>query len=118
MPTATATKPAAPAFATLYEPTDDRVVVKELKPQEESTKAGIIIPGAARKDGRALKGVVLAVGPGAWKRDDSGRRRMSVKVGDTVYFSQYGGSALEIDEEKMVVLSESDLLCRAIDPDA
>ena len=35
---------------------------------------------------------------------------MDVKVGDTVLFQKYGGTEVKIDNKKLLILRESDLL--------
>ena len=88
-------------------PTDDHIVVKA-KTQEEQTKSGIFIPPTASKE-RPQEGEVLAVGPG--KSSEKGERMpMDVKVGDRVLFSKYGPTEVEIDDEDLLILTQSDIL--------
>ena len=57
------------------------------------------------------QGAVLAVGPG--RRSESGDLiPTDVAVGDTVVYSKYGGTDLNIDGEDVVVLSEHDILAK------
>jgi len=49
------------------------------------------------------------VGPGA--RNDEGERvAMDVSVGDKVLFAKYGGTEIKIDDDKLLILRESDIL--------
>jgi len=87
-------------------PLNDRVIVKQMEP-EEKTEKGIILPDTARE--KPNRGQIIAVGPG--KLDDKGNRQpLPVKEGDTVYYGKYAGTEVEIEGTKYVILRESDLL--------
>jgi chaperonin GroES len=87
-------------------PLGSRVVVEPLE-QEEITAGGIVLPETAKE--KPQKGLVLSVGPG--DRDDSGKRiAMDVAVGDTVLFAKYAGTEIKIDNKKILIMRESDLL--------
>lgn len=87
-------------------PLGDRLVVKPLE-GEEVTPSGIVIPETAKE--KPQKGEVLAVGPGA--RDEEGDRiKMDVAVKDKVLFAKYSGTEIKIDNEKLLILRESDIL--------
>ncbi len=83
------------------QPLHDRVIVK---PEEkaEKTAGGIIIPDTAQE--KPQRGEIVAVGKGS-KRDEP----MTVKVGDTVLFGKYGGTEIEIEGEKYLLLKETDI---------
>ncbi len=86
-------------------PLHDRVVVRRLD-EETTTSGGIVLPDSAAE--KPSQGEVLAVGTG--KQLDSGDvRAMDVKVGDKVLFGQYGGSTVKIDEEELLILTESEI---------
>jgi chaperonin GroES len=53
-------------------------------------------------------GEVLAVGPGEYK--DGERVPVDVKVGDTVFYSKYGGTEVKHDGQDLLVLSSRDVL--------
>lgn len=86
-------------------PLSDRVVVKPLE-AEEKTASGIVIPDTAKE--KPAQGEVVAVGPG--KVDDGKRVPLEVKVGDKVLYSKYSPQEVKIDNEKLLILSESDIL--------
>jgi chaperonin GroES len=88
-------------------PLGDRVVV-EPSEQEEKTPSGIILPETAKE--KPQEGKVVAVGPG--KFDDEGKKRlpMDVKVGDTVLFAKYAGTEVKINDKKVLILRESDIM--------
>ena len=87
-------------------PLHDRVVVKRME-KETTSAGGIVLPGSAAEAPQA--GEVLAVGTG--KITDSGEvRKMSVKVGDKVYFSNYAGTTIKIEGEELIIMKEDDIL--------
>jgi chaperonin GroES len=52
---------------------------------------------------------VLAAGPG--RTDDDGKRiALDVKVGDVVLYAKYAGTEVKIDDRKLLILKESDIL--------
>lgn len=84
----------------------DRVLVR---PEEamKKTASGILIPDAAKQE-KATRGVVLAVGPGRMN-DDGKVLPMSLRVGQKVYFNPGWESEIEIDDEKLHLIHESDV---------
>lgn len=87
------------------QPIGDRVVI-ELMEQEEEKVGSIYVPDTAKE--RPQQGKVIAVGPG--KRDGKDLIPMSVKVGDIVLFSKYGGTEVKHGGKDYLILSESDIL--------
>ena len=87
-------------------PLDDRVVIKQLE-AEEKTAGGIILPDAAQE--KPQIGKVITTGPGKLL-DNNKRSKMSVKKNDKVIYSKYMGNEIEIDDQKYVILKESDIL--------
>jgi chaperonin GroES len=88
-------------------PLHDNVVIKPLEAQK-TTKAGILLPDTVEK-GKPEQGTVLAVGAG--KNLDNGTvAKMSVKVGDKVMFKKYAAEEIEICGEKVLLVSENDIL--------
>lgn len=69
-------------------PLKDKVVVKPSE-GEEKTAGGIFIPDSAKK--KPQEGKIIAVGTGR-TLDDGTLKPLSVKVGDTVVYSKYGGT--------------------------
>jgi chaperonin GroES len=87
-------------------PLGGRVVIEPIE-QEEVTSGGIVLPETAKE--KPQKGKVLSIGPG--ERDDEGKRiPMDVKAGDTVLFAKYSGTEIKIDNKKLLILSERDIL--------
>jgi chaperonin GroES len=87
-------------------PLDDRVVIKPSEAQKK-TAGGIFLPDTAKE--KPQIGKIVWVGPG--KVNDDGKRiRMSVKKDDEVVYGKYTGNEIEIDNQKYVIVHESDLL--------
>lgn len=87
-------------------PLGDRVVV-EPKERQERTPSGLVLPETAKE--KPQEGEVIAIGPG--RRDDDGDRiEMDVSVGDRVLFAKYGGTEIKIEDKKLLILKESDIL--------
>jgi len=87
-------------------PLGDRVLVKPLE-EKEITKGGIIIPDAAKE--KPQEAEVIAVGTG--KRDDDGKLiAFTVKVGDKVLVSKYGGTEVKVEGESFTIMREDDIL--------
>ena len=84
----------------------DRVVVVPNK-SEEKTAGGIILPGNEKKT--STEGKVVAVGPGV-RNEDGSFSPLSITVGDTVVYTQYGGTEIKLEGKDYLVLSESAIL--------
>lgn len=86
-------------------PLGDRVVIKQLV-AEETTKSGIVLPGQAKE--KPQQAEVIAVGPGGVI--DGKEVTMQVKAGDKVIFSKYTGTEVEINDEELIIVKQSDIL--------
>src|SRR5512139_1469187 len=87
-------------------PLADRLVVEPLE-QEEVTAGGIILPETAKE--KPQQGKVIAAGPG--RTDEDGKRiAMEVKLGDRVLYAKYSGTEIKLDNKKLLILRESDIL--------
>ncbi len=87
-------------------PLADRVVIEPLD-REERTASGIILPETAKE--KPQEGRIVSVGPG--RRDEDGKLvPMDVKEGDTVLFAKYAGTEIKVDDKKLLILKESDIL--------
>ena len=88
-------------------PLADRVIVKPIDEAESKTAGGIIIPDTAKEKGQ--QGEIVAASPG--RLDDNGKAiAMSVKVGEKVLYSKYGGTEIKYGGENYLIMSESDIL--------
>jgi chaperonin GroES len=87
-------------------PLADRVIVKPIE-ASESKKGGIIIPDTAKE--KPQEGEVVALGTG--KRDDDGKViPFTVKKGDKVLISKYGGTEIKIGGDMYLIMREDDIL--------
>jgi chaperonin GroES len=88
-------------------PLADRVA---LRPMEDTVemKGGLYIPDTAKE--KPIQGDVIAVGPG---RMEKGQRvPMELKVGDRVVYGKYTGSQVELDDEEIILIKESDVIAK------
>src|SRR5687768_15876860 len=80
-------------MAVNVKPLSDRVLVQPIE-ETEVKKGGIIIPDNAKE--KPQEGKVIALGTG--KRDENGKLvDFTVKKGDKVLISKYGGTEIKID---------------------
>ena len=86
-------------------PLSNRVVLKNVE-AEETTKAGIILPGSAQEKPEIAE--VIEVGPGEVK--DGAIVPMTVKVGNKVITSKYSGTEVKLDGEEYIIVKEDDIL--------
>ncbi len=86
-------------------PLHDRVLVRRME-EETTTAGGIVLPGSAAE--KPNQGEVLAVGHGKILENGS-VRPMDVKVGDKILFGQYGGTAVKVDGEELLMMREEDI---------
>lgn len=86
-------------------PLHDRVLVRRLE-EETKSAGGIYIPDSAAE--KPSQGEVLAVGPGK-KLENGDIQSMDLSVGDKVLFGQYAGSAVKLDGEELLIMSESEV---------
>lgn len=93
-------------MALTLKPLGSRIVVEPIE-QEDKTVTGIYLPDTAKE--KPMKGTIVAIGEG--ERDEAGKRiPMDVKVGDVVLFNKYSGTEVKIDDKKILVMKESDIL--------
>lgn len=86
-------------------PLGDRVVLKQVV-AEETTKSGIVIPGQSKE--KPQQAEVVAVGPGGTV--DGKEVEMRVSVGQTVIYSKYAGTNVEIDDEEYIIVRQDEIL--------
>jgi chaperonin GroES len=81
-------------------PIDDRVLLQALE-NEEKKVGNIIIPDTAKE--KPQIGKVIAVG------NDEDLKKV-VKEGDKVIYAKYGGTEVELEGIKYLIVQKSDLL--------
>ena len=93
-------------MALKLKPLGSRLVVEPIE-QEEKTSSGIYLPDTAKE--KPMKGTVISVGPG--DRNEKGDRvAMDVPLGSIVLFNKYAGTEVAIDDKKLLIMKESDIL--------
>src|SRR5476651_1733364 len=87
-------------------PIGDRVLVEHIE-EKEQVRGGIIIPDTAKEKPQEAKVVALGTG----KLDDEGKKiAFTVKKGDRVLISKYGGTEVKVDGESYLIMREDDIL--------
>ncbi|MBE29580.1 co-chaperone GroES [bacterium] len=87
-------------------PLHDRVIVRRVE-EKKTTSSGLIIPDSSTE--KPSRGEVVATGNGKVSAQGD-LIPLDVKVGDTVMFGQYSGSEITVGEEKLLVMSEDEIV--------
>ena len=102
MATATAAKSKVKVF-----PLADRVAIKPIE-ETETMKGGLYIPDTAKE--KPIQGEVIAVGPG--RREKGELVPLELKVGDRVVYGKYSGTQVELNDEEIILIKESDVIAK------
>ena len=86
-------------------PLHDRVIIRRME-EEKTSPGGIVIPDSATE--KPIKGEVVAIGKGKIL-ENGDVRPLDVKVGDTILFGKYSGTAVSVDGEELLVMREDDI---------
>ncbi len=87
-------------------PLGQRVLVKRIEADAISA-GGIVLPDTAKE--KPQEAEVLSLGTGG--KDDNGKAiEFTVKVGDKVLISKYGGTEVKVDGQEVLIINESDIL--------
>ncbi len=87
-------------------PLADKILVKRAE-AETKTKTGIFLPETAKE--KPQQATVVAVGEGKLSKDGK-RVPPSVKKGDRIILSKWGGTEIKLDGEEVLILNEDDIL--------
>lgn len=87
-------------------PLGDKVLVQRTE-AEEKTAGGILLPESAKE--KPKEGKIIAIGEGR-VLDNGERSTFSVKAGDRVLFTSYGGTEVKYDGEEYLIMEERDIL--------
>jgi chaperonin GroES len=93
-------------MATSIKPLGTRVLVKRIEDEEQKSDGGIFLPDTAKE--KPQEAEVVALGNG--KNDEGEIVEFSVKVGDKVLISKYGGTEVKIDGDECLIMNEGDIL--------
>jgi chaperonin GroES len=75
---------------------------------EEKTAGGIFLPDTAKEKPQEAEVITLGTG-----KDDEGKdvsTLFTVKVGDKVLISKYGGTEVKVGGEDLLIINETDIL--------
>jgi len=93
-------------MATKLQPIGGNILVRP--ETEQQTAAGIVLPDTVDKE-KPQRGKVVALGTG--KLNDKGEKiKFNVKVGDIIVFKKYSPDEIEVDDEELLIMEESDIL--------
>ena len=87
-------------------PLGDKILVQRLE-AESQTASGIYLPESAKEKPQEAK--VVRVGDGR-QLDNGTRVDFTVKEGDTIIVSKWGGTEVKVDGEEYLIMSEDDVL--------
>ena len=87
-------------------PLGDRVLVRRLE-AEDKTAGGILLPESAKE--KPKEGVIVAIGEGR-TLDNGERSTFSVKKGNRILFTAYGGTEVKYDGQEFLIMREDDIL--------
>jgi chaperonin GroES len=102
MATKTKAKPAVD-----IRPLHDKLIVRRDEAADR-TEAGIYIPEAGKE--RPKTGIVLAIGDGPLNTETGARIPLTVKKGDRIIFTSYAGTEVKLEDEELLIMSESEVL--------
>lgn len=88
-------------------PLHDKILVRRDE-ADDRTAAGIILPEKAKDTPKT--GVIQAVGTGTINTDTGALIPLTVKKGDRVIFSSYAGTEIKLGDDKLLVMSEDEVL--------
>jgi chaperonin GroES len=88
-------------------PLADRVIVEPVERDETFAGGALIMPDTAKE--KPQQGIILAAGPGRLD-DDGDRIALEVQVGDQVLYARYSGTEIKLDDKKVLIFKESDIL--------
>lgn len=90
-----------------FRPLYDKILIRRSEAEEKTPGGLIIVPDNAKE--KPTKGEILAVGNGKVLPDGT-LRPLDVTANQVVIFNKYAGTEVEIDGEKLHILTENDIL--------
>ncbi|MBP7948944.1 MAG: co-chaperone GroES [Verrucomicrobiales bacterium] len=93
-------------MAQSIKPLGQRVLVKRVESEEKSA-GGIYLPDTAKEKPQEAEIVELGTGG---KDEDGKAIEFTVKKGDRVLISKYGGTEVKVGGDELLIISESDIL--------
>ncbi len=93
-------------MAQKIKPMGQRVLVQRLEAEERSS-GGIVLPDNAKE--KPQEAEVIELGTGG-KDEDGKPIEFTVKKGDIVLISKYGGTDVKVNGKDLLIISENDIL--------
>lgn len=87
-------------------PLFDKIVVKEIKEDDCISKGGVLLPKSAEE--KPCKATVISVGNGGIVNGE--KVEMIIKPNDKIIFTKYAGTEFKVDNEKLIILKQDDVL--------
>lgn len=88
-------------------PLGDKILIKRAEARKK-TESGIYLPESAKDKPR--EGTVIATGNGILNKETGEYMPFTVKKGDRVLFTSYGGTEIKIEGEELLIMTEDDVL--------
>lgn len=88
-------------------PLHDKILVERDEPTAQ-TAAGIFLPESSKE--KPTTATVLAVGEGTLNETTGKRTPLSVKTGDRIILSKWGGTEIKLDGEEYLIINAADVL--------
>lgn len=95
----------------MLQPFNDRVLVEVLAEDNDTDTFGLRVPDSAKDKPQTAR--VVAAGRGV--STASGIVPLQCVVGDIVYFTKFGGKDVIVDNKKMLILHESEILGKFVE---
>lgn len=90
----------------IFQPLQDRILVERIE-DDKISKGGIIIPETSKE--KPMEGIVISVGS-EYKDKNGNLISTSLKKGDKILFTKWGGTEVKINNKEYLVMKESDVL--------
>ena len=89
----------------MLKPLGNRIVIEILE-EEKKNNGIILVPNSQKK---SQMGKIIAIGEGKLSNDNK-LIPLSVKIGESVLFSEYSGTEIEYKGKSYLILKEEDIL--------
>ena len=96
-----------------FEAFEDRVVILQDKPKDESTEGGIIL--AKEIQDKPFTGTVMLVGPGKYNIHTGSLMPVYVKPGDKVLFFRHAGTPFRIGSTEYLIMAQAEVMGKFTD---
>lgn len=91
---------------TEIKPIGERVLIKPLKPAEQKTKSGILLPESAQE--KRKEGTVIAVGT------TKEGKELPLKKGDRILYGGYSSEEFEMNGEEYLIIEFKDVVAKIV----